>query len=115
MVAIGVAIGSMLAFMMASHYQARDFPPRPEKQADAYVDADIAQWSDKTTATMVVHYARHETEAEQKRRLFREREKAIRQEQKRAAALRAEEKKNQKNEERERAEYLRLKAKYEGG
>ena len=88
-----------------------------EKQGDAYVSADLnhSTWSEETTAIILVHYSRHETEAEQKRRLFREREEAIRQEQKRAAALRAEEKKNQKNEERERAEYLRLKAKYEGG
>lgn len=88
-----------------------------EKQGDAYVSAALShiEWSGETTATIMVHYSRRETEAEQKRRLFREREEAIRQEQKRAAALRAEEKKNQKNEERERAEYLRLKAKYEGG
>ena len=87
----------------------------PEKQGDAYVSADVShvEWSEETTATIMVRYSRYETEAEQKRRLFREREEAIRQEEKLAAARKAEEKKKQEEEERDRAEYLRLKAKYE--
>ena len=83
-----------------------------EKQADArvYADTSYNPLLEETTATMMVHYSRQETETEEVSRLERERQEAIWREEK-LAAIRLEEENKRKDD---YADYLRLRAIFEG-